>query len=175
MTNLPILKFPDPRLRRISEPVTVFDKELADLAEDMRETMILAPGVGLAAPQVDRLIRMIVCDWADEGEEFGQHVITLVNPRITRREGKQCFDEGCLSVKELTASVNRAEMVEVEAQTTSGEAVTISAEGRKAVILQHEIDHLDGILFIDHLSRLKREILLKPMTKAAKKKKKDDW
>jgi peptide deformylase len=168
MTILPILKYPDPRLKMVSEPVTVFDESLRALAEDMRHTMIAAPGAGLAAPQVDRRLRMVVIDWTGEGERYGDNVLTLVNPVITAEEGDLLFEEGCLSVEELTAEVLRAARVEVRAQDELGRPVAAAAEGRRAVAIQHELDHLDGILFIDHISRLKRETYNKSLLKSLK-------
>ena len=145
--------------------MTDFDESLALLAADMRETMLAAPGAGLAAPQIDRRVRLIVAEFSDEGEEYGTNVLTLANPEIIEREGAQIYEEGCLSVEDLTAEVNRAEKILVKAQSVSGEPFLVEAEGRKAVILQHEIDHLDGVLFIDHLSRLKREVYHKRLKK----------
>ena len=170
MAILLILKYPDPRLRMISDPITTFDEALAEFAEDMMATMLAAPGAGLAAPQVGRLSRMIVADWTEPDEEYGSRVITLVNPVIVASEGLQTYDEGCLSVTDLSAAVDRAETIEIEAQDLGGRPMTIVAEGRKAVIAQHEIDHLDGVLFLDHISRLRRDIYNKKILKAAKKK-----
>ncbi|MDR1656625.1 MAG: peptide deformylase [Deltaproteobacteria bacterium] len=165
MTILPILKYPDPRLRTISKTVETFDEELTTLAQDMAMTMINAPGAGLAAPQVNRPLRLIVVDWTSEGETYGQNVLTLVNPEIVATVGHQDSDEGCLSVTDLQAKVHRAGMVEVEALDVTGRPFSVSAEGRRAVILQHEIDHLDGVLFLDHLSRLKQDLYKKKLKK----------
>jgi peptide deformylase len=154
---LPILKYPDPRLRMISDPITTFDGALAEFAKDMLATMLAAPGAGLAAPQVDRRLRMVLIDWTSEGEEYGQNVLTLVNPEIVAREGTQLFDEGCLSVHDLTAEVERADTIGVKARTLDGAPLSLTASGRRAVIIQHELDHLDGVLFLDHLGRLQRE------------------
>jgi peptide deformylase len=166
MAILPILKYPEPGLRKISEPVTVFDQELAALAADMGQTRIEAPGAGLAAPQVGCLKRLIVIAGAENDESFDDRVVTLVNPRITWSGGEQVSDEGCLSVTDLHEKVIRAREVEVAAQDLSGAPVSLRAEGRRAVILQHEIDHLDGVLFIDHLSQLKRDIYRRKLKKA---------
>jgi peptide deformylase len=168
MSILPILTYPDPRLRIVSDQVEDFGEDLSILAQDMRDTMLAAPGAGLAAPQVGRRLRLIVCDWSDESEGYGKKVVTLVNPAVVKKEGKMVFEEGCLSVSDLTAEVERAERIEVRAQDVTGSPFTIIGEGRRAVILQHEIDHLDGILFIDHLSRLKREIYHRKLKKAQK-------
>jgi len=168
MAILPILKYPDPRLREKSAPVEVFDDELKTLAADMAETMLDAPGAGLAAPQVGRLIRLIVIAGADNDEEYDERVLVLVNPRITWAGGEQTFDEGCLSVWELHENVIRAAEVEVSAQDLDGNPIEIKADGRRAVILQHEIDHLDGILFIDRISQLKRDIYKRKLKKLQK-------
>jgi peptide deformylase len=168
MSILPILKYPDSRLRQLSQPIVAFDDDLATLAEDMRQTMLHAPGSGLAAPQVDRLVRLIVIDDTPEGEDYGQKVLTLVNPRIVIAEGQQIYKEGCLSVLELQSDVRRAAQVTVEAQDIHGSQFVVRAQGRQAVILQHEIDHLDGILFLDHISLLKREMYRKKLRKTQK-------
>jgi peptide deformylase len=166
MAVLKILKYPDPALRKISEPVTVFDEKLGLLASDMLETMLNAPGAGLAAPQVGVLKRLIVIDNRDDREEeYGSKVLALVNPVITRAEGCQDDKEGCLSVLDLTANVKRYDFLEVSYQDLSGNKLTLEATGHKSVILQHETDHLDGVLFLDHLSPLRREIYLKSLKK----------
>jgi peptide deformylase len=167
MALLPILKYPDQRLRQVSKPVTCFDEDLAVLVEDLKQTMVQAPGAGLAAPQVDRLLRIIVVDFSDE-ENYGQNVVALINPQITASEGEQIYQEGCLSVVDLRCDVCRSDQVTVEAQDISGQTLTISAQGRRAVILQHEIDHLDGVLFLDHISHLKREMYRKKLLKTQK-------
>lgn len=168
MAVLPILKYPDPLLKEKSKPVEVFDEELKTLAADMAETMLDAPGAGLAAPQIGRLLRLIVVAGAENDEDYDERVITLVNPRIVRSAGEQVYDEGCLSVLDYNEKVIRAEEVEVEAQDLDGRPLHLAADGRRAVILQHEIDHLDGILFIDRISRLKRDIYKRKLKKMAK-------
>jgi len=168
MAVLPILKYPEPLLKEKSRPVEHFDDDLKKLAADMAETMLEAPGAGLAAPQVGRLVRMIVIAGAENDEDFDERVITLVNPRIVRAEGKQVYNEGCLSVLDFNENVVRAAEVLVEAQDLEGNPLKIQADGRRAVILQHEIDHLDGILFIDHLSSLKRDIYKRKLKKQMK-------
>jgi peptide deformylase len=155
-------------LREKSRPVEIFDDELRVLAADMTETMLAAPGAGLAAPQVGRLIRLIVVSWAENDADYDDSARVLVNPRITWSGGEQVFDEGCLSVVDLHEKVIRAMEVEVEAQDLDGGFVGIKAEGRRAVVLQHEIDHLDGVLFIDHLSSLKRDIYRRRLKKLQK-------
>jgi peptide deformylase len=164
----PILKYPDARLREKSEPVTVFDEELRALARDLAETMLDAPGAGLAAPQVGVPRRLIVVAGADNDEDFDDRVLVLANPCLIRAEGEQAYDEGCLSVLDLQEKVIRAAEVTVVFQDLDGQPREIEADGRRAVILQHEIDHLDGVLFLDHLSRLKREIYKRRLRKSRK-------
>jgi peptide deformylase len=168
MAVMPILKYPDPRLREKSRAVTVFDEDLKALAADLGETMLAAPGAGLAAPQVGELCRMIVIAGAENGEDFDDRVIVLVNPEIVSAEGEQVYNEGCLSVEDFNEPVVRAGEVAVRARDVEGRPFELQAEGRRAVILQHEIDHLDGILVIDHLSRLKRDIYQRKLRKSRK-------
>ena len=151
-----ILHFPDLRLTKTSAAVEHMDGELARLIEDMVETMYDAPGVGLAAPQLGTTQRVIVLDV--NHEEPGKELLKLVNPRVTAREGSVVWEEGCLSVIDYTAEVKRAAKVEVSAWTLDQKEITLQAEDLLAVALQHEIDHLDGKLFIDRISRLKRDI-----------------
>ena len=151
-----ILHFPDLRLTKTSAAVEHMDGELARLIEDMVETMYDAPGVGLAAPQLGTTQRVIVLDV--NHEEPGKELLRLVNPRVTAREGSVVWEEGCLSVIDYTAEVKRAAKVEVSAWTLDQKEITLQAEDLLAVALQHEIDHLDGKLFIDRISRLKRDI-----------------
>ncbi len=163
MAILDIKTFPDPVLEMIAEPVTDFDRKLHDLAANMRETMYAAPGVGLAAPQVGESVRLIVVD-PSAGEKPGQF-IAVVNPEIIRAEGEIVFEEGCLSVPGYNEEVDRAQYVTVIGQDISGKDLKIDAEDFLAVIFQHEIDHLEGTLFIDHLSALKRTLIKKKIKK----------
>ncbi|MCS6927110.1 MAG: peptide deformylase [Candidatus Binatia bacterium] len=158
-----ILKYPDPRLKQVSEPVTVLNSELAQLAEDMVQTMYHAPGVGLAAVQIGVPRRIIVLDV--NHEEPGKHLLKLVNPVITAREGEIVWEEGCLSVVDYTAEVRRSAKVEVKAWTLDEKEITFQAENLLAVAIQHELDHLDGKLFIDRISRLKRELYTRKIKK----------
>ncbi len=169
MSLRPILKFPDPVLRKKAEKVTVFDDSLGPLITDMAATMYDAPGIGLAAPQIGESIQLIVVDVSKEEDE--QKFTVLINPEITEREGFQVDEEGCLSVVDLTASVKRSQKITVTYQDASGAEQSITTEDRFAVVLQHEIDHLHGILFLDHLSTLKRTLYKKKIKKklAAKK------
>lgn len=159
-----IVKYPDPVLRRQTEKITVFDDSLARLAEDMAETMYDAPGVGLAAPQIGESVKLIVVD-TTAGKEGEHQFMPLVNPEIVAHEGTQLDEEGCLSIPELTSSVQRFKKVTVSFQDLQGEPRELTAENRFAVVLQHEIDHLNGILFLDHLSPLKRALYKKKVKK----------
>ena len=156
MAILEILKYPDASLKRTSLPVKNIDGAIAQLVNDLLDTMYAAPGVGLAAPQVGAHQRIIVLDI--EHDNPGKTVYKLINPVITCAEGEVVWEEGCLSVVDFTAEVRRSAQVEVTAFNESQKEVKIAAEGLLAVALQHEIDHLDGKLFIDRISRLKREL-----------------
>ena len=156
MAILQILKYPEPVLSRASLPVKDITGKTAQLINDMLETMYAAPGVGLAAPQVGVSERVIVLDVDHENPH--KQVYKLVNPVITRAEGEVIWEEGCLSVVDFTAEVRRFAQVEVVAFDENQKEIKITAEGLFAVALQHEIDHLDGKLFIDRISRLKREL-----------------
>jgi peptide deformylase len=163
MAILTILKYPDPLLKNVSLPVQNVTREVRKLIQDMVDTMYAAPGVGLAAPQVGVLQRIIVLDV--DVEHPRQNLIKLVNPEIRRAEGEVVWEEGCLSVVDFTAEVKRAERVQVVGLDEDGEEVKIDAEDLLAVALQHEIDHLDGKLFIDRLSRLKRDLYTRRVKK----------
>jgi peptide deformylase len=156
MATLEILKYPDAALKQTSLPVKNIDGAIAQLVNDLLDTMYAAPGVGLAAPQVGALQRIIVLDI--EHDNPGKTVYKLINPVITRAEGEVVWEEGCLSVVDFTAEVRRFAQIEVTAFNENQNEVKIEAEGLLAVALQHEIDHLDGKLFIDRISRLKREL-----------------
>jgi len=166
MAILEILKYPDPTLKEVARPVEAVTDDVLRLIEDMVETMYEAPGVGLAAPQVGVLRRVIVLD--TDYENPGRNLIKLVNPEIRHAEGEVVWEEGCLSVIDFTAEVKRAAGVEVAALDEKEREVRIAAEGLLAVALQHEIDHLDGILFIDRISRLKRDLYSRRLKKRAR-------
>ena len=158
---LKIVRYPNPILRKKAKAVKRVTPEIAKLIDDMIETMHAAPGVGLAAPQVAKSIRVIVAD-------VGSGAIGLVNPRIVSKEGKQTIVEGCLCLPGVEAPVERAAKVVVKALARDGEAVVVTAEGLMATVLQHEIDHLDGKLFVDRLSLLKRSRIRRKFEKAQK-------
>ena len=156
MAVLEILKYPDPLLHKVAAPVKNITGQTAQLIEDMLDTMYAAPGVGLAAPQIGASERIVVMDVDHENPR--KQVYKLINPTITRAEGEVIWEEGCLSVVDFTAEVRRAAQVEIVALDEHEKEVKIAAEGLLAVALQHEIDHLDGKLFIDRISRLKRDL-----------------
>jgi peptide deformylase len=160
-----ILKFPDRRLREISKPITEITEEIRVLAQDMCDVMYDEPGIGLAAPQVGAPVRLIVVDteWTHEVAE--RSPLILVNPEISEPEGEITWMEGCLSVPEFEAEVVRASRVRLIAQDLEGREVDIAAEELQAVCFQHEVDHLDGVLFIDRISRLKRNLYVKKRKK----------
>lgn len=161
MAKLSILEFPDSRLRRVASPVIEVTDQERKLAADMLDTMYAAHGVGLAATQVDHHIRLLVLDISEQRDQPR----VFINPEILRREGVQQCEEGCLSVPGIYAEVERAENIRVRALSLDGEEFEQDADGLLAVCLQHEIDHLDGRLFVDHLSPLKRRMLEKRIRK----------
>jgi len=164
MSLLTIIEFPDPRLRTRAEPVTVFDAELKQFVADLFETMYDSNGVGLAATQVNVHKRVLVTDMSDDRNE----PLALINAQILEKEGSQVYQEGCLSFPGLYADVTRALKIKVRAQNTDGEEIIVEAEGPLAVCVQHEMDHLEGKVFVDYLSSLKRNLLLKRLEKARK-------
>ncbi len=169
MTIKPLIILPDPVLRQASKPIERFDDELKRLADDMLETMYDAPGIGLAAIQIGVPRRMLVIDVAREGEDKQPQV--FINPEILKSsEERSVYEEGCLSIPDYYAEVERPAVITLKYLDRDGKEQTIDADGLLATCLQHEIDHLNGVLFIDHISRLKREMVIKKFTKAAKSK-----
>lgn len=164
MSLLKIYQYPEKVLRKETEQVEVFDENLKQLAQDMAETMYDAPGIGLAAPQVGKSLKLIVVDTSKDPEEQ-KIFLTMVNPEIIAREGDQVDEEGCLSVPDITATVKRSKKVTVAYQDLEGNSHEMETGDRFAVVMQHEIDHLNGILFIDHLSSLKRNLYKKKVKK----------
>jgi peptide deformylase len=158
-----ILTFPDPILKQAAGEVPNIDGALVSTIDDMVETMYAAPGVGLAAPQIGLSQRVIVLDVDHENK--GKHLLKLVNPIIAEREGEVLWEEGCLSVRDYAAEVKRAARVLVRAWTPEGKEIALEADDLLAVALQHEIDHLDGKLFIDRISRLKRDLYKRRLKK----------
>jgi peptide deformylase len=164
MALLNILYFPDPRLRTVAKAVVDFDDSLRQLVSDMFETMYEAPGIGLAATQVDVHIRMLVMDVSDGRNQPR----CLINPRIVSADGDEEMDEGCLSVPGYYEKVRRADYIRVRAQDEFGETGEFEADGLEAVCIQHEMDHLEGKLFVDYLSALKRNRIRSKLIKAQK-------
>lgn len=164
MALLPILRFPDPRLKKVASTVEKIDDGIRRLARDMAETMYEAPGIGLAATQVDVHKRVIVIDTSEEKNRL----LVLVNPEILARDGVQVCEEGCLSVPGIYDKVERAGHVVVRYLDLDGKTQTIEAEGLLAVCLQHEIDHLQGQVFVEHLSQLKQTRIKAKLAKQAR-------
>ncbi|KQP42169.1 peptide deformylase [Methylobacterium sp. Leaf106] len=168
MTIRPLVILPDVRLRQVSTPVGAIDDEIRTLAADMLETMYDAPGVGLAAIQVGVTKRVVTIDTSKD--ENARQPQIFIDPEIVwASEEKRVYDEGCLSIPEYYGEVERPDRVRVRFRDLSGESREIEADGLLATCIQHEIDHLDGVLFIDHLSKLKRDRVIKKFVKAAKR------
>ena len=165
MARLTILEFPDPRLRKKAAPVEVVDDEIRRLVDDMLETMYAAPGIGLAATQVDVHRRVLVLDVSEEGNQ----PMVFINPEILASEGGCDSEEGCLSVPGYTETVQRAESIRVRALNRDGESFEMDADGLLAICIQHEMDHLEGKLFVDYLSQLKRVRLRKRLEKTRRR------
>ncbi|WP_127751996.1 MULTISPECIES: peptide deformylase [unclassified Devosia] len=168
MAIRPILVLPDQRLRAVADAIPEVDEEIKTLAKDMLDTMYDAPGIGLAAPQIGVMKRIVVMDLAGEGET--PDPLVMINPEITKVSDQiQVTEEGCLSIPELYYEVERPDAVTVKYTDLDGNEVVRDADGKLAVCIQHEIDHLDGVLYIDYLSRLKRDRVIKKFDKAAKR------
>ena len=165
MALLPVLKYPDTRLRTRAEPVTEVNAEIQVLITDMLETMYDAPGIGLAATQVNVHKRVLVIDISEDRDQ----PLCLINPEILSAEGDVSYEEGCLSVPGVFEAVNRSEHIKVKALDQTGKLAELNAEGLLAICIQHEMDHLEGKLFVDYLSDLKRDRLKKKLTKTAKR------
>lgn len=161
MALLDILRYPDPRLHKVAKPVSAFDDRLGALVNDMSETMYAAPGIGLAATQVDAHVQVIVIDISETRDQL----LVLINPEITHSDGLAVHEEGCLSVPGVYEKVERAESVTVRAQDVEGKTFTLDAEGLLAVCIQHEIDHLKGRVFVERLSRLKQNRIRQKLRK----------
>lgn len=164
MALLPILRYPDPRLHRRAVPVKAVDQRIRQLVADMAETMYEAPGIGLAATQVNVHERVIVIDVSEDKSDL----MAFINPEILVREGEQTCEEGCLSVPGIYESVTRAERVKVRALDAKGQSFELEADGLLAVCIQHEIDHLDGKVFVEYLSSLKLNRIKSKLAKKAR-------
>jgi len=167
MTIKPLIILPDPILRQVSKPIETIDSEVKKLADDMLETMYDAPGIGLAAIQIGVARRMLVLDVSKDGED--KKPLVFINPEIvTASDARSVYEEGCLSIPDYYAEVERPASITVRHLDREGKEQVTEAEGLLATCLQHEIDHLNGVLFIDHISKLKREMVIRKFTKAAK-------
>ena len=164
MAILNILNYPDERLRTVAQPVSEVTEEIQQLTDNMLETMYAAPGIGLAATQVNVHQRIIVMDISEEKNQ----PLVLINPEIIEKDGEQEFDEGCLSVPGIYETVQRAEHIKIRALNSEGEEFEMEATGLLAVCIQHEMDHLMGKLFVDYLSNLKRQRIRKKIQKQQK-------
>ncbi len=164
MAVLNILHFPDPKLRRVAEPVEVVDDAMRELIDNMFETMYDAPGIGLAAPQVGVNKRLMVIDVSEESDQ----PLAFINPEVITAEGKKSYDEGCLSVPGFYEKVTRPDVIRVRALDRNGEQFEMDADDLLAVCVQHEIDHLDGKLFVDYISNLKRQRIKRTLEKEEK-------
>lgn len=161
MAILPILQYPDERLHKVARKVEVFDHAIRKLVRDMAETMYAAPGIGLAATQVDKHIQLIVIDISESHNDLR----VFINPELLDSQGEKANEEGCLSVPGIYEKVTRAEFVTVQAQDERGKPFTLQAEGLMAVCIQHEMDHLLGRVFVERLSRLKQTRILAKLKK----------
>ena len=167
MTIKPLIILPDPILRQVSRPIETVDGEVKKLADDMLETMYDAPGIGLAAIQIGVARRMLVLDVSKDGED--KKPLVFINPEIvSSSDARSVYEEGCLSIPDYYAEVERPASITVRHLDREGKEQVTEAEGLLATCLQHEIDHLNGVLFIDHISKLKREMVIRKFTKAAK-------
>ena len=164
MTIRKIFEYPAPVLRQETRAITTFDESLQKLVVDMAETMYDAPGIGLAAPQIGESLKLVVVDISRD-KEGAREYMAMVNPEIIATEGSQLDEEGCLSLPDLTSKVKRFRKITVSYQDLAGNGQELETENRFAVVLQHEIDHINGILFIDHLSALKRALYKKKVKK----------
>src|SRR6478609_9680692 len=161
MAILDILNYPDPRLHTVAKPVKEVNSAIKRLVEDMAETMYAAPGIGLAATQVNQHIQLIVIDTSETKDDL----LVLINPKITEKSGQQDYEEGCLSVPGVYESVTRAESITVQALDKNGQEFSLKADGLLSVCIQHEMDHLLGKVFVDYLSPLKRNRIKTKMVK----------
>lgn len=164
MKRLKILEFPDKRLRRVSEAITTFDQGLKRLSDNMLMTMYEEKGVGLAAPQVNKPVRLIVMDISEDRDQ----PLVFVNPVVSSFEGKVESNEGCLSVPDIKTDIKRHETITLNAQNLKGTAISLEADGLLSICIQHEIDHLNGKLFIDYISDIKLQRLRKKVAKQNK-------
>jgi len=161
-----ILEYPDPRLREVAKPVAAVTPEIQQLVDDMAETMYAAPGVGLAATQIGEMHRIFVVDCAEE--DAPSELLVFINPEILEKDGQVVWNEGCLSFPGVREEIKRAERVKVRALNRSGKQFELEADGLLAVAIQHETDHLDGVLMVDKLNALKRRMMGRRLAQARK-------
>ena len=167
MTIKPLIILPDPILREVSKPIETVDSEVKKLADNMLETMYDAPGIGLAAIQIGVARRMLVLDVSKDGDHKAP--LVFINPEVVKAsDARSVYEEGCLSIPDYYAEVERPATITVRYLDRDGKEQLTEADGLLATCLQHEIDHLNGVLFIDHISKLKREMVIRKFTKAAK-------
>lgn len=167
MAVKPLIILPDPLLREVSKPLERVDEDVRKLADDMLETMYDAPGIGLAAIQIGLPLRMLVIDLSKEGEE--KDPVVVINPKVLKSsDERSVYEEGCLSIPDYYAEVERPAEITLSYLDRDGKEQEMQADGLMATCMQHEIDHLDGVLFIDHISRLKREMVVRKFKKLAK-------
>ena len=164
MERLKILEFPDKRLRRVSEAITIFDRDLKRLSDNMLTIMYEEKGIGLAAPQVNKPVRLIVMDISEDRDQ----PLVFVNPVVSSFEGKVESNEGCLSVPDIKTDIKRHETIPLNAQSLEGTSISLEADGLLSICIQHEIDHLNGKLFIDYISDIKLQRLRKKVAKQNK-------
>ena len=164
MALLKIVHYPDPRLHKVAQPIAEVDDGIRDLITDMAETMYAAPGIGLAATQVDRHVRLILVDVSETKDDLK----VFINPEILTAEGQSEHEEGCLSVPGIYDTITRPERIRVRARDRAGQPFELDADGLLAVCIQHEIDHLDGKVFVEYLSRLKQDRIVKKLKKQAR-------
>ena len=161
MSKLPILQYPDERLHTIAQPVAQIDDQIHKLVRDMAQTMYAADGIGLAATQVNVHLRIILVDVSEKGNQL----LVLINPEVIKMGGKEEFEEGCLSVPDVYETVNRAAWIRVRALDLNGKPFELQADGLKAMCIQHELDHLQGMVFVEHLSPLNQKRILSVLDK----------
>ena len=164
MAILDILHYPDERLHKIAQPVVAVDERIQQLVKDMAETMYDAPGIGLAATQVDVHEQVVVIDLSEDKDQLQ----VFINAKITKRDGDTVYEEGCLSVPGIFGKVHRSETVTVEALNEKGEVFSLDADGLLAICIQHELDHLNGKVFVEHLSRMKQDRIKTKLKKREK-------
>lgn len=167
MAIIPIRLYPDPVLREVAKEILEFDEKLEELTKSMFETMYDAPGIGLAGPQIGESLRIFVVDIGDENDKTTKNPLVFINPKITKHSGETKYEEGCLSLPGIREFVHRPSHISITAKDVRNKEFSLDADGLLAIAIQHELDHLDGILFTDHLSGLKKKMANKKLEKLA--------